>query len=85
MERPAIAIMNLPSPPGMDVHRDMAGAYGTAQYVLRKDYGHSSKVFLPTFIPYLATGLLRNGYHIKVLDGSGRKTHTHRFRRLDGA
>jgi radical SAM superfamily enzyme YgiQ (UPF0313 family) len=69
MGRPAIAILNLPSPPGMDVYRDTAGAYGTAQYVLRKDYGHSSNVFLPTFIPYLATSLLRNGYQIKVLDG----------------
>ena len=73
MGRPAIAILNLPSPPGMDVYRDTAGAYGTAQYVLRKDYGHSSNVFLPTFIPYLATSLLRNGYQIKVLDGQAER------------
>lgn len=57
----------------MDVYRDTAGAYGTAQYVLRKDYGHSSNVFLPTFIPYLATKLLQNGYQIKVLDGQAER------------
>lgn len=73
MKRPTIAILNLPSPPGMDVYRDTAGAYGTAQYVLRKDYGHSSNVFLPTFIPYLATNLLRNGYETKVLDGQAER------------
>lgn len=73
MKRPAIAILNLPSPTGMDVYRDMAGAYGTAQYVHRRTYGHSSNVFLPTFIPYLATSLLRSGYQIKVLDGQAER------------
>jgi len=73
MKRTEIAILNLPSPPGMDVYRDMAGAYGTAQYVHRRTHGHSSNVFLPTFIPYLATSLLRNGYQIKVLDDQAER------------
>lgn len=67
MER--IALLNLPSPPGMDVYRDTAGAYGTAQYVRRRDYGHSSNVFFPTFIPYLATRLQRESYRVTILDG----------------
>jgi len=64
-----ILIANLPSPPGMDVYRDTAGAYGTAQYVWRKGYGHSSNVFFPTFIPYLATALQRAGHQVMALDG----------------
>lgn len=57
----------------MDVYRDTAGAYGTAQYVHRRDYGHSSNVFFPTFMPYLATRLQREGYHVTILDGQAER------------
>lgn len=63
-----VLIVNLPSPPGMDVYRDTAGAYGTALYVRRRCYGHSSNVFFPTYVPYLATHLLRAGHRVQVID-----------------
>lgn len=63
-----VLIVNLPSPPGMDVYRDTAGAYGTALYVRRRYYGHSSNVFFPTYVPYLATHLSRAGHRVQVID-----------------
>jgi len=77
MER--IAILNLPSPRGMDVYRDTGGAYGTALYVPRRDYGHSSNVIFPTFIPYLATSLRRAGYEVLVIDGQAERCALDRF------
>jgi hypothetical protein len=71
MER--VLILNMPSPPGMDVYRDTAGAYGTAQYVWRREHGHSSNVFCPTFIPYLATRLQAEGYEVRVVDGQAER------------
>jgi len=71
MER--IAILNLPSPPGMDVHRDTGGGFGTALYVSRRTHGHSSNVIFPTFIPYLATSLRRAGYEVVVIDGQAER------------
>jgi hypothetical protein len=64
-----VLIANLPSPPGLDVYRDMAGAYGTALNVRRRDYGHSSNVFFPTFVPYLATALRKAGHEVQAIDG----------------
>jgi len=74
-----VVLLNLPSPPGMDVYRDTAGAYGTALYVRRPDYGHSSNVFFPTFIPYLATTLSREGYQVQVVDGQAERYTLGRF------
>jgi len=61
-------ILNLPSPPGMDVSRDYSGGYGNAHWVDRNDYGHSSEVLLPLFMPYLATKIKREGYDLTILD-----------------
>lgn len=61
-------ILNLPSPPQMDVNRDYAGGYGTANLVRRKHYGHTGNTVFPVFMPYLATGLRRARYRFTVLD-----------------
>jgi radical SAM superfamily enzyme YgiQ (UPF0313 family) len=74
-----VAILNLPSPPGLDVYRDTAGAYGTAQSVRRREYGHSSNVFFPTFVPYLATKLKREGYQVTFVDGQAERCTLARF------
>ena len=74
-----IAILNLPSPPGMDVFRDTAGAYGPAQYVPRRGHGHSSNVIFPTFIPYLATRLRRAQHEVLVIDGQAEPCALDRF------
>ncbi len=69
MTGPTILILNLPSPPGMDVERDYAGGYGTAGAVCRREYGHSSGVVFPVFMPYLATAVRRQGWRLEVVDG----------------
>jgi len=66
-------ILNLPSPPGMDVNRDYSGGYGNAHLVNRKDYGHSSDVLFPVFLPYLATSIKREGYKLKILDAQATR------------
>jgi len=64
-----VMILNLPSPPGMDVQRDFSGSYGTASSVHRRDYGHSGDVVFPVFMPYLATAITRQGWSIQIVDG----------------
>jgi len=66
-------ILNLPSPPGMDVNRDYSGGYGNARLVNRKDYGHSSDVLFPVFMPYLATKIKRENYELKILDAQATR------------
>lgn len=77
-----VVLLNLPSPPNMDVYRDTAGAYGTANDVWRRDYGHSSNVFFPTYIPYLATRLWREGYEVQVIDGQAERCTLGQFAAL---
>ena len=74
-----VVLLNLPSAPGMDVYRDTAGAYGTAQYVWRPEHGHSSNVFFPTYMPYLVTRLWREGYQVQVIDGQAERYTLARF------
>lgn len=69
MTNPTILILNLPSPPGMDVERDYAGGFGTAGMVRRKNYGHSYGLVFPVFMPYLASAILRQGWRLEVVDG----------------
>jgi anaerobic magnesium-protoporphyrin IX monomethyl ester cyclase len=68
MTNPSIMILNLPSPPGMDVERDYSGGFGTAGAVRRTDYGHSHGVVFPVFMPYLATAITRQGWQLDVID-----------------
>jgi len=68
-----ILILNLPSPPNMDVNRDYSGGYGTAHKVKRDYYGHSGNLVFPLFLPYVATTLKKAGYALSVLDGQAMK------------
>jgi anaerobic magnesium-protoporphyrin IX monomethyl ester cyclase len=70
-------ILNLPSPPGMDVERDYSGGYGTAGVAHREDYGHSYGVVFPVFMPYLATAILRQGWLLEVVDGQALRLGLH--------
>lgn len=69
MKNPTVMILNLPSPPQMDVERDYAGGYGTAGTVRRRGYGHSRDVVFPVFMPYLATAAQRRGWTLEIVDG----------------
>jgi len=66
-------ILNLPSPPGMDVERDFAGSFGTASLVHRTHWGHSGDVVFPVFMPYLATAVTRQGWSVHVVDGQAQR------------
>jgi radical SAM superfamily enzyme YgiQ (UPF0313 family) len=68
-----VTILNLPSPPGMDVERDFAGSYGTASPVRRTHYGHSGDVVFPVFMPYLATAVTRQGWSVHIVDGQAQR------------
>lgn len=69
MEHTNIMILNLPSPPGMDVQRDYSGGYGTAGIVRRNYYGHSGDVVFPVFMPYLASAIKKHGWRLSIVDG----------------
>ena len=73
MENMKVMILNLPSTPGIDLNRDNAGGYGVGRLVKRKDYGHSSDVVFPVFMPYLATRIKREGYDLSILDAQVMK------------
>jgi len=68
-----VMILNLPSPPGMDVERDFAGSYGTASPVRRTRYGHSGDVVFPVFMPYLATAVTWQGWSVHIVDGQAQR------------
>ncbi len=68
MSESRVLLLNLPSPPGLDVDRDSAGGYGIARRVRRAKYGHSLEVLLPLFMLYLAAQIKKDGYPLKVLD-----------------
>lgn len=76
MKNLKVMILNLPSPPGMDVNRDYSGGFGTAHSVRRKDYGHSFNIVFPVFMPYLATRIKRAGYELKILDAQATRLNS---------
>lgn len=64
-----VMILNLPSPPYLDVCRDWAGGFGTAFPVRRRaEYGHSGEPFFYPFLPYAAAVLSKENYGYSVLD-----------------
>jgi radical SAM superfamily enzyme YgiQ (UPF0313 family) len=73
MKNPNILILNLPSPPGMDVDRDYSGGYGTANLVRRQEYGHSGDVLFLSFTPYLGTAIRRQGWGLQVIDAQASR------------
>lgn len=66
--KPNVMVLNLPSPPGMDVNRDYAGGYGTARLVGRKTYGHTGNLVFPVYLPYVITNLKEAGFKVNALD-----------------
>ena len=67
-QQPKFMLLNLPSPPGLDVFRGFAGGFGTAEKVKRDVYGHTGPVLLPSFLLYGASVLQRGGYEFSVVD-----------------
>jgi len=63
-----LMILNLPSPPYMDICRDWAGGFGTAMPVKRRHYGHSGKPTLHPFLGYASAILSNEDYSYSVLD-----------------
>ena len=63
-----ILLLNPPSPPYQDIHRDAAGGFGVAFPGSRNNYGESLKKALHPFLPYAASTLSEAGYEFKVLD-----------------
>lgn len=70
-----IMVLNLPSPPYLDVGRDWAGGFGTVTFSLRRalswrrgDYGQGRSPILQPFLPYTSSVLSEAGYEFKVLD-----------------
>lgn len=70
---PKVIILNLPSPPRLDVDRDYSGGYGTGNVVSRQDFGHSGDVVFPVFMPYLATALKQQGWKFGVVDAQASR------------
>lgn len=68
-----VLILNPPSPPKMDVNRDYAGGYGNAHKVRRKKYGHTGDILMPVSLPYLASGLIKQGCRVKIIDGQAMR------------
>lgn len=60
-----VLVMQLPSPPGLDVNRDYAGGYGVAVHVPRSTYGHDGthQELMPNVVLSHATGVLREAGH----------------------
>lgn len=63
-----VLILNLPSPPLLDVDRNWAGGFGIAMSVRRKTYGQSGKPSFHSFLPYASAVLSNGSYDYSVLD-----------------
>jgi anaerobic magnesium-protoporphyrin IX monomethyl ester cyclase len=63
-----ILILNLPSPPYVDIIRDYAGGFGTVCPTERGDYGQSAKPRLHGFLPYASAILSQEGIDYDTLD-----------------
>lgn len=60
-------MLNLPDPPGMRVHRDFSGGFGTAE---SRDRGGADKMLVfPVYIPYVLSSLKRKNYDVDFIDG----------------
>lgn len=68
-----ILVLNLPSPPHMDVCRDYAGGFGVAWATKREHYGQSVEPCFHPFLPYAAAVLSNEGFSYEVLDCQQRR------------
>ncbi len=75
MAHTRILIIQPPSPPGLNVKRDLAGGFGVANRTTRKTYGHDSSY--PTMphlsLLYLAALLERAGRQVAFVDGAAEQ------------
>ncbi len=72
MARAKVLVLQLPSPPNLDVNRDYAGGFGVGLHVRRDDYGHTGGGFelMPNVVLSHATGLLKSaGHDVDFCDG----------------
>lgn len=70
---PKVLVLNLPSPPNLDVCRDYAGGFGVAWSARRACYGQTRKPIFNPFIPYIAAVLTKEGYDYNVIDCQQKK------------
>ncbi len=63
-----VLFMQLPSPPGLDVHRDYMGGFGLTTPSRRMRYGGSPHVMPPLFSAYAASILEKRGIRALILD-----------------
>ena len=63
-----VLILNLPSPPYVDIVRDYAGGFGIVWPTKRGDYGQSAKPRLHGFLPYASAILSQEGTDYTILD-----------------
>ena len=61
-------ILNLPSPPSIDVCRDYAGGFGVAWPIKRTGYGQFAEPCFHPFLPYASAVLSNEGYDYDILD-----------------
>ena len=63
-----ILLLNLPSPPNLDIYRDAAGGFGVSFPCSRNDYGENMEKTLHPFLPYASSVLLDAECEFNVLD-----------------
>lgn len=68
-----VMILNLPSPPNIDVERNWAGGFGTAKRVARAKYGHTNKPPFHPFLAYASAVLSNENYSYSILDSQRLK------------
>ncbi len=74
MPEPSVVFANLPSPPGANVLRGVAGGYGRFHsHSKRIDYGHDRNTYLnpPLMEAYAAAILEERGIEVRIVDGQG--------------
>lgn len=69
MTNKQVLILNLPSPPNLDIVRDYAGGFGIVWPAKRTEYGQTAKPRLHSFLPYASAILSQERISHTVLDG----------------
>lgn len=64
-----VMFLQPPSPPGIDVMRDFAGGFGTAESCERPRFGHSGTPMPYMPFLYAGAGVRQNGHELAFLDG----------------
>lgn len=70
-------LINLPSPPGMNVDRDSQGGFGVARPAKRQTYGGRINVRPPLFLGYAASLLKEHGFETLIYDALNLEADLH--------